>query len=116
MSVSHSAASAQLDASLHLLGGDLAAAAAAAPENLDAWVHVLRATADNTFDTLCADLTAFKGVLSGGDPAQISSALQTLAEHITSMVDNANPRYINSLNQLAGLLRDAAHALKTGQV
>lgn len=114
MSVSHSASATHLNATLELLTrGSLTTAAASAPANLDAWIQLLRASGEDAHRTIADDLVELKGHLNNGaDPAPISSLLLTLGEHIHSLVDNANPRYIDSLNQLAQALSDAARELQ----
>ena len=115
MSVSHSASADHLNATLRLFeGGNLSEAATAAPANIDGWIQLLRVSGEDAHQTIAADLVQLKGYLSDPrpDPAPISSALFTLAEHINSLVDNANPRYIDSLNQLAQTLSDAARELQ----
>lgn len=113
MSVSHSASADQLEASLRIFrSGDLAQALDLAHKNIDGWIQMLRASGETAHATIAADLVQLKGFLSGTDPNPISDTLQTLAEHINSIVDNANPRFINSLDELSKALTDAARNLQ----
>jgi len=113
MSVSHSASADQLEASLRIFrNGDLAQALDTATQNIDGWIQMLRASGETAHGTIAADLVQLKGYLSGTDPDPISSTLQTLAEHTNSIVDNANPRFINSLDELSKALSAAARDLQ----
>jgi hypothetical protein len=113
MSISHSASADQLQASLRIFeNGDLPQAAGSAVQNIDGWIQLLRASGETAHNTIAADLVELKGHLSGSDPGPISSSLQTLAEHLNSIVDDANPRFIDSLDQLAKALSAAARDLQ----
>lgn len=113
MSISHSASADQLEASLRILRSeDLGQALTLATQNIDGWIQMLRASGETAHSTIAADLVQLKGFLSGSDPNPISDTLQTLAEHINSIVDDANPRFIESLNQLSKQLTDVARALQ----
>ncbi|GAB3227281.1 hypothetical protein GCM10027346_10460 [Hymenobacter seoulensis] len=113
MSVSNSASADQLDASLRVLrADDITQHLAKATENIDGWIQMLRASGQDAHATIAADLVKLKGYLSGSDPNPISDLLQTLAEHIHSFVDDANPRFINSLDELSKALSDVARSLQ----
>ena len=113
MSVSHSAAADQLEASLRVFrSGDLAQALDLATKNIDGWIQLLRASGETAHATIAADLVQLKGFLSDSDPNPISDTLQTLAEHINSIIDDANPRFINSLDELSKAMTDAARNLQ----
>lgn len=113
MAISHSASADHLEASLRIFrGADLTQVLPNALENIDGWIQLLRAAGDTAFGTIAADLVQLKGYLSGSDPDPIANTLQTLAEHINSIVDNANPRFIDSLDQLAKALSAASRDLQ----
>lgn len=116
MSVSHSASADQLEATLRILRSeDVTQGVAQATENIDGWVHMLRNSGETAHATIADDLVKLKGFLNGTDPNPISDVLQTLAEHINSFVDDANPRYIESLDQLSKQLTDVARNLQTAR-
>jgi hypothetical protein len=113
MSVSHSASADHLATSLRIFrSDDLTQVLDAAHQNIDNWIQTLRISGETAHATIAADLVQLKGYLSGSDPDPISSTLQTLAEHINSIVDNANPRFIDSLDQLSKALSAAARDLQ----
>ena len=113
MSISFSAAADQIEASLRVLrSGDLSQALDLATKNIDGWIQTLRASGETAHATIAADLVQLKGHLSGSDPNPISDTLQTLAEHINSIVDDANPRFIGSLDELSKALTDVARTLQ----
>ncbi|UOG73756.1 hypothetical protein MTX78_16720 [Hymenobacter tibetensis] len=113
MSISHSASADQLEASLRIFrSGDLAQALDLAHKNIDSWIQTLRASGETAHATIAADLVQLKGYLNGDDPNPISDTLQTLAEHINIIVDNANPRFISSLDELSKAMTDAARTLQ----
>jgi hypothetical protein len=113
MSVSHSAAADQLNASLRVLrSGDLAQALDLATKNIDGWIQQLRASGETAHATISADLVQLKGYLSGPDASPISDTLQTLAEHVNSIVDGADPRFIGPLDELAKALAATARILQ----
>jgi hypothetical protein len=113
MSVSHSAAADQLDASLRVLrSDDLTQALDLAAKNIDSWIQQLRASGETAHATIAADLVQLKGYLSGSDVSPISDTLQTLAEHVNSIVDDADPRFIGSLDELAKALAAAGRSLQ----
>lgn len=113
MSISHSASADQLEGSLRVLRTeDLGQALNLATENIDGWISMLRASGEAAHATIATDLVKLKGFLNGSDPNPISDVLQTLAEHINSIVDGANPRFIDSLDQLSKQLTDVARTLQ----
>jgi hypothetical protein len=113
MSISHSASADQLEGSLRVLRSeDLGQALNLATENIDGWISMLRASGETAHATIAADLVKLKGFLSGSDVNPISDVLQTLAEHINSFVDDSNPRFINSLDELSKALTDVARKLQ----
>ncbi|MBB4600465.1 hypothetical protein HNQ93_000055 [Hymenobacter luteus] len=116
MSVSHSASADQLEATLRILRSeDVTQVLPRATENIDGWIQMLRASGETAHATIAADLVRLKGFLAGTDPNPISDVLQTLAEHIHSFVDDANPRFIESLDQLSKQLTDVARNLQTAR-
>ncbi|GGG56448.1 hypothetical protein [Hymenobacter glacieicola] len=116
MSISHSASADQLEATLRILRSeDVTQVVARATENIDGWIQMLRSSGETAHATLAADLVKLKGFFNGTDPNPISDVLQTLAEHINSFVDNANPRYIESLDQLSKQLTEVARNLQTAR-
>ncbi|QJX45664.1 hypothetical protein HMJ29_01415 [Hymenobacter taeanensis] len=116
MSISNSASTDQLEASLRILRTeDLGQALNSASENIDSWIIMLRATGEAAHATLASDLLQLKGYLNGSDPAPISDMLQTLAEHINSFVDNVNPRFLSSLDELSKALSSIARKLQSTQ-
>ncbi|SNR39444.1 MULTISPECIES: hypothetical protein [Hymenobacter] len=114
MSISHSASADQLQATLRILRSeDVTQTIAKATENIDGWVHMLRASGETAYGTIAADLVKLKGYLNGTDPNPISDVLQTLAEHINSFVDDSNPRFIGTLDELSKALTSVARDLQT---
>lgn len=116
MSISHSTSADQLEATLRILRSeDVTQVVEQATENLDGWIRLLRSSGETAHATLAADMVRLKGFLSGTDPNPISDVLQTLAEHINSFVDNANPRYIATLDELTKALTSVARDLQTAR-
>ncbi|WP_324676665.1 hypothetical protein [Hymenobacter sp. GOD-10R] len=112
MSIAHSDSAKQFETTIAALGiEDLGQLAAAAPEKIDGWIQLLRG-GSGTYDTLISNLVDLKGYLSGGDAAQISASLQTLAENINALADGANPIFLDSLYKLGQRLSDIARELK----
>ena len=113
MSIAHSDGAKQFETTIAALGiQDLNQLAAAAPEKIDGWIQLLRGGSGASYGTLISDLTDLKGYLAGGDAAQISASLQTLAEHINALADGANPIFLPSLYELGQKLSDIARQLK----
>ena len=111
MSIAHSDSAKQFETTIAALGiEDLNQLAAAAPEKIDGWIQLLRG--GSGYDTLISNLVDLKGYLSGGDAAQISASLQTLAENINALADGANPIFLDSLYKLGQRLSDIARELK----
>ncbi|GGE93987.1 hypothetical protein [Hymenobacter cavernae] len=116
MSISHSDSAKQFETTLAALGiEDLNQLAAAAPAKIDGWITLLQGDNGTTYNTIIGDLVALKGYLTGGDAAQISASLQTLAEHINALADGANPIFLDSLYKLGQKLSDLARELKQVQ-
>jgi hypothetical protein len=113
MSIAHSDSAKQFETTIAALGiEDLGQLAAAAPEKIDGWIQLLRGGSGTSYDTLISNLVDLKGYLSGGDAAQISASLQTLAENINALADGANPIFLDSLYKLGQRLSDIARELK----
>ncbi len=115
MSISRSDAATQLKASLAILNGDIASGIAPAISNINEWSQLLKIGGNTAYHTIADDLQQLEGHLNGDDAAPISSTLFTLAEHVNSIDDDANPVFIEQLQQLAQCLSDIARDLQGTQ-
>jgi len=115
MSISRSDAAAQLNASLAILNGDIANGIAPAISNINEWSQLLKIEGNAAYDMIANDLQQLQGHLNNGDAAPISSTLLTLAEHVNSIDDDANPVFIEQLQQLAQRLSDVARDLQASE-
>jgi HPt (histidine-containing phosphotransfer) domain-containing protein len=113
MSIPRSEVNALLNASLAILNGDIANGIAPAIQNINKWSQLLKMGGDTAYDTIAADLQQLEAYLTAGDVSPITSTLHTLAEHLVSIDDDANPFQIEPLHALAQRLSDVARELQT---
>ena len=113
MSIPRSEVNGLLSASLAILNGDIANGIEPAIANINKWSQLLRMGGDTAYDTIAADLKLLEGYLNGGDVSSITSTLHTLAEHLVSIDDDANPFQIEQVHALAQRLSDVARELQT---
>lgn len=115
MSIPRSEVNNQLNASLAILNGDIASGVEPAIANINKWSQLLKMGGDPAYNTIAADLQQLQGYLTAGDVSPITSTLHTLAEHLISIDDSANPLQIESLHGLAQRLSDVARELQATQ-
>lgn len=102
----------QLDATLNVLQGGLAAAAGAAGPTVAGWIKTLQGVPH--LAGIGAELQALHDTLRSGasDTGALAASLRTLGEHTTQAAASATPDAQDKLRQLGQALSAAAGQLR----